>query len=205
MQEVALEKDGKKLTSRQQATLERRRHIVETAAICFIEQGFHQTSIRDIAARAGISLGNLYNHFKSKTALIAEIANLEAEDLVAFRALLEKRGPAAERLDAFTLAYFDYVAQPENAILTAEITAEAMRSTEIVGGFFENRKKLVAALTAVLENAPPCPADLLRPTAEAVLDLIEVTAARAAFGSRAEKKARRGELTRLVTRLVFLR
>lgn len=200
-----MEKDGEKLTSRQKTTLERRRHIVETAAICFIEQGFHQTSIRDIASRAGISLGNLYNHFKSKTALIAEIANLEADDLVAFRLILEKPGPAAERVDAFTSAYFDYVARPENAILTAEITAEAMRSTEIVGGFFDNREKLVRALAAVLEDVPSCPADLLRPTAEAVLDLIEVTAARAAFGTKAEKKKTRGDLKLLVTRLVFLR
>ena len=67
---------------REASTLARHKHIVESAAICFIEQGFHQTSVRDIAKRANISLGNLYNHFGNKTALIAEIAALEADNLV---------------------------------------------------------------------------------------------------------------------------
>ncbi|HDO1150981.1 TPA: helix-turn-helix transcriptional regulator, partial [Aeromonas salmonicida] len=43
--------------------LEQRRELIIQAALgCFIERGFHQTGMRDIAAAAGVSLGNLYNH-----------------------------------------------------------------------------------------------------------------------------------------------
>ena len=57
---------------------QRREQIIQAALGCFIEQGFHQTGMRDIAAAAGVSLGNLYNHFARKEELIALIASLEA-------------------------------------------------------------------------------------------------------------------------------
>lgn len=63
---------------RQQQTDSRRAQIVEAALACFVSSGFHQTGMRDIADAAGVSLGNLYNHFPNKQALIAEIAALEA-------------------------------------------------------------------------------------------------------------------------------
>lgn len=40
--------------------------ILSAAAKLFTRQGFHGTSTRDIAAAAGVSLGNIYNYFKTK-------------------------------------------------------------------------------------------------------------------------------------------
>ena len=37
--------------------------IEEAAKKLFIKQGFHATSMRNIAARAGTSLGNVYNYY----------------------------------------------------------------------------------------------------------------------------------------------
>lgn len=54
-----------------------REKIVEAALHSFTHKGFHQTSMRDIAQTAGVSVGNLYNHFTGKEALIGEIALLE--------------------------------------------------------------------------------------------------------------------------------
>ena len=43
------------------------RLTIEDAAIeLFIEQGYHATSMRQIADKAGLALGGIYNHFKSK-------------------------------------------------------------------------------------------------------------------------------------------
>ncbi len=60
-------------TSRLEKSAKRRQMIVETAAGLFIEKGFHQTGMRDIAGKAGISLSNLYNHFKGKNETSAEL------------------------------------------------------------------------------------------------------------------------------------
>jgi AcrR family transcriptional regulator len=43
-----------------------RRQIIESAYSLFIKQGFHATSMRQIAGQAGIGLGSAYNHFATK-------------------------------------------------------------------------------------------------------------------------------------------
>ena len=68
-------------SKRAQATAARRAQLLDAALHCFVVKGFHQTSMRDIAAQAGVSLGSLYNHFDSKSALIAEIAQMESAEL----------------------------------------------------------------------------------------------------------------------------
>ena len=105
-----------------------------------------QTSVRDIAKRANISLGNLYGHFDSKVALIAEIAALEADELGDIERDLEVAAAPDKVIERFAGSYFDYAAQPENAVLAAEITAEAMRAPGIAEGFIQNRERLVTKL-----------------------------------------------------------
>ena len=45
--------------------------VLDTALALFRERGFEETTIRDIASRAGLSLGAAYYYFKSKEALVA--------------------------------------------------------------------------------------------------------------------------------------
>jgi len=52
------------------ASEETRRQILETALALFREHGFEETTIRDIAGRAGLSLGAAYYYFKSKEAIV---------------------------------------------------------------------------------------------------------------------------------------
>lgn len=194
--------DEKTPSNRQMATLKRRKRIVEAAAICFIEQGFHQTSIRDIAKRAGISLGNLYNHFESKTDLIAEIASLEADEMVQILDVLDQEGPSLEVIDAFTVAYFDYVSRPENAVLAAEITAEAMRSPQIVGGFSENSSRRIDSITKVLGADAFSFPERKEEMARMLLDLIESSAGRVAFEKKKVKASTLADLRSVVRRLL---
>lgn len=49
-----------------------RRVIVETAIRLFGEQGYEKTTMRAIAAAAGLSVGNAYYYFPSKEALVQE-------------------------------------------------------------------------------------------------------------------------------------
>ena len=52
---------------------EKRELILDTALSLFAENGFHQTSIEQIARKAGISKGLTYNYFESKNAILDEI------------------------------------------------------------------------------------------------------------------------------------
>jgi AcrR family transcriptional regulator len=56
--------------SRREST---RSDILVAAYDLFIEHGFHATSMRQIARRAGIALGGIYNHFNSKDELFTAV------------------------------------------------------------------------------------------------------------------------------------
>ncbi|MFE9808487.1 TetR/AcrR family transcriptional regulator [Streptomyces sp. NPDC005227] len=52
----------------------RRAEIVGAARRCFSRDGFHQTSMPDIAAEAGVSPGASYRYFAGKEEIVVEIA-----------------------------------------------------------------------------------------------------------------------------------
>ncbi len=54
--------------------VERNQEKIEAAALrLFIRRGFYGTSVRDIANKAGVSIGNIYNYYPTKTALFASL------------------------------------------------------------------------------------------------------------------------------------
>lgn len=57
----------------QEIVAEKKEHIEEAAKELFIKHGFHGTSIRQIASQAGVSLGNLYNYYKTKEGILESI------------------------------------------------------------------------------------------------------------------------------------
>jgi len=177
---------------RDNALAARRRKILEAAVTCFLENGYHQTGVRDIASRAGVSLGNLYNHFPGKHDILVEIARLEKAELAPLIKLLAKSGPAIKVFDRFVSAYAKHVATPEIVILEIEITSEAIRKDDIATLFLENRQELVAALEHLLkrgvdEGGFRLPADG-HETAHMVLELFEGHAYRCVLGDTPMRK-----------------
>jgi AcrR family transcriptional regulator len=58
------------------AAIEKRKDKIEASAReLFIRQGFHRTSMRDIARGAEVSLGNLYNYYPTKEAIFESLIN----------------------------------------------------------------------------------------------------------------------------------
>ena len=189
-------KPDRKLT-REEATQARRQKIVEAALECFLVKGFHQTSIRDIAGKAGVSLGNLYNHFDGKEALIAEIAALEADELEFYETILSGTAEPSQAVHKFADALLASASRRENAVLAAEVTTEGMRNHLIGNGFVANSERLARSLADVLLRGMKGGAfdrDLnAMETAKLIIDVVEGLAMRAAFSgqkpSRAAKKA----------------
>lgn len=69
-----------------------REQILSAAASCFRERGIKATKMQEIAKRAGISVGNFYNYFENKDAII-----LHSGKLLALLAKLMKLSTAAFR------------------------------------------------------------------------------------------------------------
>ena len=55
-------------------TVDRRTQILDAAVVCFAKRGFHQASMHDISAEAGISVGLIYRYFKNKEEVISAMA-----------------------------------------------------------------------------------------------------------------------------------
>ena len=70
---------------------------VEDAAIeLFLEHGYHATSMRQIAEHAGLALGGIYNHFKSKEEIFEGIIVDKHPYRTILPAVLEAKGDSAE-------------------------------------------------------------------------------------------------------------
>ncbi|WP_338751830.1 TetR/AcrR family transcriptional regulator [Janibacter alittae] len=55
--------------------------MLGVALTCFTQQGYHGTTIRQIAARAGLSVPGLYHHYPSKHALLVAVMSHAMSDL----------------------------------------------------------------------------------------------------------------------------
>lgn len=64
-----------------EAMAERREALLAAAMTCFARNGFRATSMRDICRQAGVSIGGLYCHFRSKEEIVFAIASQPRDGL----------------------------------------------------------------------------------------------------------------------------
>jgi|SRR5687768_13092865 AcrR family transcriptional regulator len=87
-----------------------RRQILDTALELFRERGFEETTIRDIAGRAGLSLGAAYYYFTSKEAIVGAYYDyVQQEHVARTREVFAAGGDLRARLSAALHAKIDIV------------------------------------------------------------------------------------------------
>lgn len=180
-------KMSKEKGKREMASDARRKLLMEAAIACFVESGISRTSMRDIAGKAGVSIGNLYNHFPGRDDLIAEIAKMDAVGLADVVAQVAECDTAQNAVDTFVKNYFVYCADPVSAVLTVEITSEALRNPAIENLFSGNRAMLVDTLATIISG---CGLEKTRATETSglVLDTIEGFALRVGLAGKKPRK-----------------
>lgn len=60
----------------------RRNQMLDAAQRCFKKQGFHKTTLRDIAQEFGMSAGHIYNYFSNKEAIIEALVELRTQEFL---------------------------------------------------------------------------------------------------------------------------
>src|SRR3954451_19395151 len=70
------------LPLRERLKEETQREILHAAEAVFGQSGLNGARMDDIAARAGVSVGTLYNHFQDRDALLSELVASRREDLL---------------------------------------------------------------------------------------------------------------------------
>ena len=138
-----------------QRQADRRDEILSAAQRCFVRSGFHQTSMQEICAEAGMSPGNLYRYFPSKEALIAGIAERDRAEVAQEFANADLSQGLFAVLKG--MAHHHFTVRPiEQVKLCTEVMAEARRNPEIarISASFDAdvRKWLINLFNAAAER-----------------------------------------------------
>ena len=112
---------------------ERRDAIAQAAAEIFVHKGFGQTTVQDIATRAGIGKGTIYEYFPSKEAIIHHLfAYMNRMMAVQMGLDQPPRGTPPQQLQSLLDAFERMLVSPDNAQvrLMFHLWAEALREQE---------------------------------------------------------------------------
>jgi AcrR family transcriptional regulator len=143
----------------------RRQQILSAAQICFRRNGFHSTSMQDVIAEAGLSVGAVYRYFKSKDDLITSIAETVLDGADQIFEDLASHNPPESLLEtmARALSFVDTQTGPEGIFpLALQVWAEAQRDPVLADFVAEKyttiRQHFVAAAVRA-RDAGELPAD----------------------------------------------
>ena len=129
-----------------------RQKLADTALQMFREIGFEKTTMRAIAAEAGVSVGNAYYYFASKDDLVHELyVQVQEEHAATAARALEGSGSLTSRLGAVLHAGLDVMA-PYHAF-GADFVATAIRPTSPVNPFSEASTPAREASLAIFRQA----------------------------------------------------
>jgi AcrR family transcriptional regulator len=131
---------------------DRRTEILDAAQRCFARSGFHQASMQEICAEAGMSPGNLYRYFPSKEAIIAGIAERDRATAAADFAAVAGAPDFFSGLAGLARQYL-VERTPEEIGLCAEIMAESRRNPEIARIYQTIDRDVKAGLAGMLRAA----------------------------------------------------
>ncbi len=141
---------------RGQAT--RREHILDAAETCFIRNGFHRTTMMDLAKAAAMSAGNFYRYFSSKEAIVLGLAERDRERGASMLGELEKGGDRRAAFFGILEQYFSGLTR-EAAVLRLDIWSEATRNPAIAAMTERSEAEARAWFIetfAALATAPDC-------------------------------------------------
>lgn len=111
---------------------QRRDQVLAAAGRCFIRRGFHSTSIAQIGAEAGMSVGHIYRYFTNKEAIIAGIVRQRLDEGQAFINQIEAEADDLRAaLIACTDRCVDMALDPSRAVLMIEVKAESARNPKL--------------------------------------------------------------------------
>jgi AcrR family transcriptional regulator len=130
----------------------RRRQIMDAAIACFRRRGFHQATMQEICAEAGISAGALYRYFASKAEIIAAIVEQHrGEGHSAFLRAAEEQG----LIDALCVVAGDFFGKLHegDSALIADIIAESIRDDGLARSMRANDASSVDLFAEAIRRA----------------------------------------------------
>ncbi|MFD5746882.1 TetR/AcrR family transcriptional regulator [Streptomyces sp. NPDC127033] len=133
-----------------EVTPEAARKLLVAAVEAFAERGYHATTTRDIAGRAGMSPAALYIHYKTKEELLHRISRIgHGSALALLTAAADGGGTAAERLSDAVRGFVRWHAERHTTARVVQYELDAL-GAEHRAEIVELRRGCSAAIRRIL-------------------------------------------------------
>ena len=190
---------------------DRRSQILEAALVCFGKHGFHQTSMHDISAEAGISVGLIYRYFENKEAVISAMADRHKKEIIE---VLERARQAPTLLESLEILFTAHCCENEPRVISAfvvDLYAEASRNARVADLVRGVLKTAMDGVTELISRAPEAqntthglsPADLAELIFAVARGMLMLDVLRPQQTTPAERRQRQLKVTRSLWRLLF--
>ncbi len=138
--------------ARQKAAREQR--ILRAAEHLFARRGYAGTTMEDVARRARLAVGTLYNYFPSKTQIVLALLQRESAEALAAGETVRKTPPDDPVLAVQTLfeVYVDLIARQDRQLLRELLPAALAEPGPIARATFEVDLRLIEQLASLVAD-----------------------------------------------------
>jgi TetR/AcrR family transcriptional repressor of uid operon len=193
------------------STLDRQTQILNAALVCFAKRGFHQTSVHDISAEAGISVGLIYRYFENKEAVISAMADRHKKEIYD---MLERARQAPTLLESLEILFTAHCCENEPSVISAfvvDLYAEASRNPQVADLVRDVLKTAMDGVTELIARAKEVqsaehgltPAELAELIFAVARGMLMFDVLRPQEMTAAERRTRQLEVARRLWRVLF--
>jgi TetR/AcrR family fatty acid metabolism transcriptional regulator len=131
---------------------ERRRQILEAAAEVFARRGYYEAKVEEVAFRAGIGKGTVYEYFRSKRELFQAMLDHVGEyHLQVLKASLESAHSSQEKLGAVARAHLELLLE-HRALARLAFYSPVILGPEIWSWVERQERALVALFSKIFRE-----------------------------------------------------
>jgi len=185
--------------------------ILDAALVCFAKRGFHQASMHDISAEAGISVGLIYRYFENKEAVISAMADRHKKEI---QQVLERARQAPSLLESLEILFTAHCCENEPNMISAfvvDLYAEAARNAHVANLVRDVLQTSMDGVTELISRAPEgqnaagglSPRELAELIFAVARGMLMADVLQPQDMTAAERRARQLEVTRRFWRLLF--
>src|SRR6201997_3762189 len=190
---------------------DRRSQILDAALACFAKRGFHQASMHDISAEAGISVGLIYRYFENKEAVISAMADRHKKEI---GEVLDRARQAPTLLESLEILFTAHCCESEPRVISAfvvDLYAEASRNPPVADLVRDVLKTSMEGVAELIGRAPEAqtathgltPIELAELIFAVARGMLMFDVLRPQQMTAAERRERQLEVTRRLWRLLF--
>jgi TetR/AcrR family transcriptional regulator, repressor for uid operon len=137
-----------------ESSSDRHTQILDAALVCFAKRGFHQASMHDISAEAGISVGLIYRYFENKDAVISAMADRHKKEI---HEVLERAQQAPTLLESLEILFTAHCCEDAPQVVSAfvvDLYAEASRNQRVADLVRDVLQTAMGGVTDLIARSP---------------------------------------------------